>query len=183
MLYPNTQPSGVVGGSDNKKRLQQLLSNNGAAPLFSSSGRSASVASLPSVGGPALSFNPFLKMLAGHPGETLDSLPTNSPLSGFVGSSVPTTSGSANSGVAAPQSPSGPIGSFQQANPFDNADAGYTPGGHYNDTYAPPGSPMLINTFGNGGGQASMGPSGIGLSSSSPLYHTLLQLAMYGMDS
>lgn len=196
MLYPNTQPSGVVGGGqDNKKRLQQLLSRTGAAPLFGSSGRSASVSTLPAAGASPLSFNPFLKMLQGHPGETLDSLPTNNPLAGFVGSSVPTSSDPPSSGGApGPDYSPAPGGGYvpapaamqqapqqvaqAQSNPFDAG--GYAAStGHYNDTYAPPGSTPAASQP-----QPATATSGLGLvNPSNPFYHTLMQLALYGLDA
>jgi hypothetical protein len=179
MLYPNTQSSGVVGGQDNKKRLQQLLSRTGAAPLFGSSGRSASVETLPNVGAPALSFNPFLKMLAGHPNETMDSLPNNNPLSGFVGSSVPTTTDSPANGGAQPMD-SGAADPGPGYSPAPNG--GYVPSqGPFGNNFVP------INDSGQGWTgssqpQAASGPTGLGLSPSNPFYHTLMQLAMYGLD-
>lgn len=181
MIYPNTQPSGVVGGNsgqDNKRRLQQLLSKTGALPLFGSSGKSASVASLPNVGAPALSFNPFLKMLAGHPGETLANLPANNPLGGFVGSSVPTTSGAASQGVAAPAAQA-------SANPFDNASQSYAPTSHFNDSYDPSGGGPQVGVYApqTSPQTPAAALAAQGITSSSPLYHTLLQLAMYGYDS
>lgn len=197
MIYPNTQPSGVVGGTgDNRQKLAKMLSQLGAAPLFGSSGRSASVASLPSIGAPSLSFNPFLKMLAGRPGETFAQLPQgisgalaagiqNGPMNGYLGSSIPTSGGGASAptpaGLGAP--------SAQQ-----NLSTGY---GHFNDTS---GAALNVSTsapsvpaagqwaLADNLAQQSLnanptsGPASAGIGLGNPLYHTLLQLAMYGQD-
>lgn len=184
MIYPNTQPSGIVGGGDdNRKRLQQMLSKLGAAPLFGSSGKSASVQSLPSVGAPALSFNPFLKMLAGRPGETFQQLPQgisgalaagvqNGPTNGYLGSSIPTTGGQGAS-APAPASLGVPSSqpSQQQSDPF----AGNNGFGGFNDSIA--GAHPA-----SGGAPLSPQQGGLGVGINNPLYHTLLQLAMYGQD-
>lgn len=194
MIYPNTQPSGVVGGNgDNRQKLAKMLSQLGAAPLFGSSGRSASVASLPSIGAPALSYNPFLKMLAGRPGETFNQLPQgisgalaagiqNGPQNGYLGSSIPTTGGAgAGASAPTPASVGVPAGQAQsQAAPSQNLSVGYS---HFNDlgpgAAANPGAyaPGPQNTT-----PAGSGPAGYGIGLGNPLYHTLLQLAMYGQD-
>lgn len=198
MIYPNTQPSGIVGGQDdNKRKLQQMLSKLGAAPLFGSSGRSASVASLPAVGQPSLNFNPFLKMLAGRPGETFSQLPVgisgalaagiqNGPSNGYLGSSVPTTGGASGAGVGVTPAPVGapsPSASpAPTANPFDTMLTQSSGGGfgHYNDKAA--GAPVTASSGLSAGNANLRQAAELGITANNPLYHTLLQLAMYGAD-
>lgn len=197
MIYPNTQPSGVVGGGqgDNRRKLQQMLSKLGAAPLFGGSGRSASVASLPSIGAPALNFNPFLKMLAGRPGETFNDLPAG--LSGAVAAGIqngppPSAPGFQGAAVGAAAGQNA-IGMNNPGGGQQNLSTGY---GHYNDrfqpagtapssqapTYDPIGAPALLGA--GIGAAAGTQPQASNLNplSNASLYHTLLQLQMYGMD-
>lgn len=183
MIYPNTQPSGVLGGGgqDNKKRLQQLLSRTGAFPLFGGVGRSASVEDLPTVGAPSLSFNPFLKMLAGRPGENFDNLPQG-VAGGFAGGlppgiqSIQGNPGNPNAPQPGQQGFSGAPAASPSGNPFDNSYAGSL--GHFNDTRAGA-APVPAQVPGM---NSQAPPTGVPVGINNPLYHTLLQLAMYGQD-
>jgi hypothetical protein len=134
MIYPGTQDAmdgGVAG--DQKKRLIAMMAKRGtrALPLFGGQGRNAN--DLPSVGAPAIGFNPFLKMLAGRPGENFGSL--NNP--GIQNGPGPVQGGGApgdpnNQGFMGSTSPGqnqaqAPLGTMSNVDPTQ-----YT-GGHYNE--------------------------------------------------
>lgn len=160
MIYPGTQDNFLggagAGGDDNKKKLVDMLSRRlQAAPLFGGTGRGSS--DLPQVGAPNITFNPFLKMLAGRPGETFNDLPEGidqaiaagvqqggGPMqgggapgdpnnAGFVGSSVPTT---------APSSVSSP-NPAATANPYGGRVGGGGVGSHdFGQGTSPMGAPQ-----------------------------------------
>lgn len=125
MQYPGTSSNFMTGADDGdtKKKLVDMLSQRlQAAPSFGGAGRSTS--DLPQVGSPAISYNPFLAMLAGRPGETFNNLPQGissalaggiqagpGPIqgggaqgdpnaAGFTGSSIATTTPNQNLGPA-----------------------------------------------------------------------------------
>lgn len=159
MIYPGTQGSFSVGqgngGGDAKKRLIELLSRNqrsGALPLFGGRGRGAN--DLPAVGAPAIGFNPFLKMLAGRPGENFGiqgnqgiqngpgpvqggGAPGDPNNQGYDGSSVP-TQGTSGVGAGIAPDPSG------LGQPDPGAQDGYT-GGHLNPGSPQPGGVATVN--------------------------------------
>lgn len=129
MQYPGSVQAGAGMGNgvdeDAKKRLiQQLAKRAGALPLFGGRGRSAN--DLPSVGAPAINFNPFLKMLADRPSENfgLQNNPNiqNGPPP-IQGGGAPGDPNSPGFSGGASQAPAGQGGQ-------DNS-GGF---GHYNDT-------------------------------------------------
>lgn len=175
MFFP--MQSNAPGSDDNKKKLVDMLTRHlQAAPLFGGTGKGSS--DLPQVGAPSISFNPFLKMLAGRPGETFNDLPSGidqSVASGIQGGIGPVQGGSAsgdpgvfgsNGGVSQPAMSGGYTNTVTNGIGHD-----YGVNVPYSMNNTPTSSPAPV--------QATGGTS-IPVSTTNPLYHTLLW--MLGTD-